>query len=131
MVIKVKDVMATDVVTIDCGAALLDALKLMMERGVKSLVIPPRSDSDAFGILTFTDIAKKVLPGEERLEMLNVYDLMTKPCLCVFEDWNIRYAAKMLTDMNISRAIVSDGKTLQGIISLFDIVKSLSEKIPR
>lgn len=125
---KVKDVMKKDVVTIEGSAPLLDAVNLMLKRSVKSLIIPPRSESDAFGILTFTDIARKVIAGDERLEMLNVFDIMTKPCYGVHADLDIRYAAKMMTSLGISRAIVTDGKKLFGIISMTDLVRSLINK---
>ena len=125
MVTKVKDVMIGDVVTVEGATPLLDALQLMFDRSVKSLVIPPKNEADAFAILTFTDIARKALAEDERLEMLNVFDIMQKPCLYVHEDLDIRHAAKILTSMNISRAVVSDGKQLQGIVSLTDMVKCL------
>lgn len=125
MAATVKDVMKTGVVTVDASAPLLEALKVMHENSVKSVVIPPRHDNDAFGILTFTDIAKKALARDERLEMLNVYDLMTKPCVSVNESWDIRYAARLLTNLNISRAIVTEGRELKGIVSVTDLVKSL------
>jgi len=128
MPVRIKDVMNPNVVTVEATALLMDALELMFAKSVKSLVVPARSESDAFGILTFTDVAKKVLAGDERLEMLNVYDIMTKPCLSVHEDLDIRYAARMMTDLNISRMIVTEGSRLRGIVSLSDLVKSLLKK---
>lgn len=128
MSVKVKDVMNPDVVTIEATAPLMDALELMFEKSVKSLIIPPRDESDAFGILTLTDIAKKAIARDERLEMLNVYDLMSKPCIGVNEDLGVRLAAKLLTDFNISRAVVTDGKSLRGIVSITDLVRSMLKK---
>jgi CBS domain-containing protein len=128
MVIKVKDVMVRDVVTVDVMTPLVDALDLMLEKSIKSLVILPRHDSDAFGILSFTDIARKVLAGDEQIEMLNVYDVMNKPCYNVHVDLDIKYAAKKMTDLNISRLLVTEGNTLLGVISLTDLVRSLVKK---
>ena len=128
MGLRVRDVMIRDVVTIDGAAPLLDGLELMMKRSVKSLVIPPKSDGDAFGILTFTDIARKVIAADERLEMLNIFDVMTKPCITVAESLEIRFAARMMTSLGLSRLIVTDGKTLQGIVSMTDLVRSLVRK---
>ncbi len=124
----VRDVMAADVVTIDAGALLLEALQLMIDKDVKSLVVNPRHEHDAYGILTFTDIAAKAVAADERLEMLNVYDLMTKPAVSVDQQWEIRYAARMLTDLKISRAIVKEGPALLGIVSLTDLVKGALDK---
>ena len=129
MVTKVKDVMIKDVVTIDGMATIMEALQLMTDKNVKSLVITPRSDSDAFGILTFSDIAKEIIAkDEQQINMLNVYDIMSKPCLSVGEELDIKYAARMMTSVNVSRMIVNDGATLKGIISLTDLVKSLAAK---
>ena len=127
MVTKVKDVMIRDVITVEGSTPLMDALQLMFDRSVKSVVIPPKNETDAFAILTFTDIARKALAEDERLEMLNVFDIMQKPCVYVHEDLDIRHAAKILTSLNISRAVVSDGRQLQGIVSLTDMVKCLNK----
>ena len=127
MVTKVKDVMIRDVITVEGATPLMDALQLMLDRSVKSLVIPPKNEADAFAILTFTDVVRKVLAEDERLEMLNVFDIMQKPCLYVHEDLDIRHAAKILTSLKISRVVVSDGKQLQGIVSLTDMVKCLQK----
>ncbi|VAX24426.1 hypothetical protein MNBD_NITROSPINAE01-52 [hydrothermal vent metagenome] len=128
-VTRVKDVMRKDVVTIDGTATIIDALHLMTENSIKSLVITPHSETDAYGIVTFTDIAKKIVASDERIEMLNVFDIMTKPCIAVRGNLNIRYAVKLLTDLNISRAIVVDGDILKGIVSLSDIIKMLTKGI--
>lgn len=125
MVVKVKDVMVSDVITVEAMTPLVDALNLMFEKSVKSLVILPRSDHDAFGILTFQDIARKVIAGNEQVEILNVFDLMSKPCYNVHEELDIKYAAKKMTDIGISRLLVTKGNTLVGIVSLTDLVKSL------
>ncbi len=125
MGVRVRDVMIRDVVTIDGAAPLLEGLELMIKRSVKSLVIPPKADGDAFGILTFTDIARKVLAADERLEMLNIFDVMTKPCITVGESLDIRFAARLMTSLGLSRLIVSDGNSLHGIVSMTDLVRSL------
>ncbi|HEB72649.1 MAG TPA: CBS domain-containing protein [Nitrospirae bacterium] len=129
MVVKVKDVMIENVVTIDAMATMTKALDLMMDKNVKSLVVPPKNESDAFGILTFSDIAKQIIAkDDQQVEMLNVYDIMSKPCYSVGEELDIKYAAAMMTNINVSRMIVIDGSTLKGIVSLTDLVKSLAAK---
>jgi predicted transcriptional regulator len=102
----------------------------MTDKNVKSLVIVPQNESDAFGILTFSDIAKEIIAkDDQQIDMLNVYDIMSKPCYGVCEDLDIKYAARMMTNINVSRMIVNDGATLKGIVSLTDLVKSLAGTI--
>ncbi len=127
MSVQVKDLMVTNVITIDAMAPLMDAMNFMLEKNVKSLIILPRKESDAFGILTFSDIAKKVIAGEEQIEMLNVFDAMSKPCYNVHQHLDIKYAAKKMADIGVSRLLVTEGNSLLGIISLTDLVKSLAD----
>jgi len=121
--------MVEDVVTINGMATMLEALERMIDRNVKSLVIHPNNESDAFGILTFSDIAKEIIAkDDQQIEMLNVYDIMSKPCYSVGEELDIKYAARMMTNINVTRMIVINGSKLKGIVSLTDLVKSLATK---
>lgn len=128
MVVRVKDLMTENVVTIDAMSPLIDAVKLMLEKNIRAVVILPRKDSDAFGILTFKDVAEKIVAGDENIEMLNVFDLMSTPCINVRADLNVKYAAKLMTERHLSRLIVTEGNKLLGIISQTDLVKSLIRK---
>lgn len=128
MIIKVKDRMVTDVVTIDGAATLIEALELMLEKNVKSVVVPPRNSSDAFGMLSFTDIARKVLAEDEQIEMLNVFDVMSKPAYSAEAEWDIKYAARLMINLGVSRVIVTDSGKLAGLVSMSDLVRSLLEE---
>lgn len=46
---QVKDVMVNEVVTISPFATLREAMKLMKERGLKSLVVEKNMPADAYG----------------------------------------------------------------------------------
>jgi len=120
--------MTKEVLTIESSAPLLDALTMMISNRVKSIVIPPRDKSDTFALLTFADIADKVIAADERVESLNVYDLMVKPCVALDEHWNVRHAAKLMSRLRIRRAIVTEGHELRGLLSITDIVATLVEK---
>jgi CBS domain-containing protein len=125
---RVKDIMVTDVVTVEGGVPLLKALDLMYAKKVKSLVVLPRNESEPYGMLTFTDVARHVVVPGEQIELLNVFDVMQKPAISVSKEWDIKYAAKLLTDLGINRALVTNGNRLEGLISLTDIVRSLMTK---
>ncbi|MDH5637079.1 MAG: CBS domain-containing protein [Nitrospinota bacterium] len=126
MVTRVKDMMVTDVVTIDGSATLMEALELMLSRKVKSAVVPPRHDHDAYAIVTFTDIARRVLAEDEQISMLNVFDVMSRPAYSAEGQWDIRYAASMMIHLGVSRLIVTENAKLTGIVSLSDLVRSVS-----
>jgi len=126
LVTKVKEMMITDVVTIDGSGTLMEALELMLARKVKSAVVPPRHDHDPYAIVTFTDIARKVLAEDEQISMLNVFDVMSRPAYSAEAEWDIRYAASMMLRLGVSRLIVTQGGKLAGIVSLSDLVRSVA-----
>jgi len=126
LVTRVKDMMITDVVTIEGSATLMEALELMLARKVKSAVAPPRHDHDPYAIVTFTDIARKVLAEDEQISMLNVFDVMSRPAYSAEPEWDIRYAAAMMVKLGVSKLIVTEGGKLVGIVSLSDLVRSVS-----
>ncbi len=126
MIVRVKDVMVTNVLTIDGMAPLMEGLNMMLSSSVKSIIIKPRHANDAFGILTFTDIAQEVIADDKQeLDLLNVFDVMSKPCMTVQSELDIKYAARLMTRVGVSRMLVVDGNEMLGIVSLTDLVKSL------
>lgn len=121
--IKVSDVMTTTIKTIDATATVADAIEVMRESGVSSLVAERRDASDEYGLVVVSDIAKQVIAENRAPERVNVYEIMTKPVLTVAADMNIRYAVRMLVQFGLSRVLVVDHeRTPVGIATLRDMV---------
>lgn len=59
--VRVSDVMTPSVRTIDRSATVLQAIKDLRQHRVSSLVVERRDETDEFGVVTVTDIAKKVV----------------------------------------------------------------------
>lgn len=121
--IKVADVMTTTIKTIDATATVGDAIAVMREAGVSSLIAERRDASDEYGLVVVSDIAKHVIAENRAPERVNVYEVMTKPVLTVSADMNIRYAVRLLTQFGLSRALVVDEhRAPVGIATLRDMV---------
>ena len=74
--IEVRDVMTSDVPALDAGAALVDAARVMIERGVNHLpVLAP--DGALVGIVTSWDIAKAVACGSTEPAGVMTRDVVT------------------------------------------------------
>jgi CBS domain-containing protein len=117
--------MVTDVVTIDGIATIREALHVMREKRIKSLVVNRRSKDDAYGIVTFYDIIEKVVTRRRQLDMTNVCDIMTKPLLTVSQGLRIKYAAGLMSQFDVKRAVIIKEGELVALISMEDIVYSL------
>lgn len=58
---KARDIMTEDVATIRSSATVAEAVKLLKLKELRSLIVEPRDDGDAYGIVTVTDIVSKVV----------------------------------------------------------------------
>lgn len=120
--VPVKTVMTPTPHIIDGLATVREALDLMREHQVSSIVIDRRDDHDEYGILVVHDIANKIIGDDKSPDRTNVYEIMSKPVLKLDQDMDIKYAARMLTRFRLSRALVTDSGSLVGIVTLRDLV---------
>lgn len=125
----VEEMMVTDVATVSCMATLRDAMDKMRECKVKSLVVEKRHASDAWGIVTYTTILRTVVQEEGDVDLINVYDIASKPAVTVPRQLEVRHAVQMMLDLDIKRVIVSSNNELEGILTMHDIVSAILEKV--
>ena len=119
---RAKDIMETQVVTVDGSATVADAVKLMKEKGVRALIVDRRTDDDAYGILTQRDIVYNIVGERADPKQIQVHEIMTKPLVVVNPDLDVTYVARLLAQQGLSRAPVLFEQKLQGIVSVSDIV---------
>ena len=125
----VEDLMVTDVITVSCMATLREAMDIMRKRRVKSLIVEKRHPGDAWGIVTYTTILRTVVREEGDVDLINVYDIATKPALSVPRQLEVRHAVQMMLDFDIKRVLVASNNELEGILTMNDIVSSILEQV--
>lgn len=113
------------VVTISSLETVRNCLKIMQAKQVKSIIVEKDNAHDAFGIVTYTNILNAIFSQEGDMDLLNVYDIATKPIIQVSSELNIRYAAQMMTNNNVNRLLVTGNGELLGLLSMNDIVTVL------
>lgn len=118
---KVADIMNKKVITIRSFATVADAVKLMREHNLSSLIVDRLDKSDSYGIITKTDIIYKIVARGLDPDQVRVCEIMTKPCIVVNPDLSIKSAAQLFANTGIQRApIIKD--ELLGIISNSDLL---------
>ncbi len=128
-IILVRDVMKEQFNMVDGMATVEDALNTMNHLETKSLIVNKRHDNDEYGMVTLSDIARKVLAEDRPPERVNIYEIMSKPVITVSPDMDIRYCARLFSRFNLSRAPVVDNGQVLGFISFTDmVVKGLRTK---
>ena len=119
--IRVREVMTPAPWVIEGLATARQAVELMREHHVSSLIIDRRHDGDEYGMVTVHDVAGKVIGPDRSQDRMNVYEIMSKPLLTVDVDMDIKYAIRILTRFQLSRALVTKKGSMVGIVTLRDM----------
>jgi signal-transduction protein with cAMP-binding, CBS, and nucleotidyltransferase domain len=121
--VHVGDVMTASLKMIKRTATVDQAIEAMREAGVSSLVVERRDDTDEYGLVAITDIAREVTSRDRPADRVNVYEVMTKPVLSLPPDMRTEYAVRLLVRFKLSRAlVVNHARTPVGIVTLRDMV---------
>ncbi len=121
-IVQAKDIMRRNVVTIDGMATVREAIAKMRSENVTALLVDKRHPKDAWGIITVSDVVRKVIASGSSPDNTNVYEIMTKPVITVPPDMDIRYVARLLHRVGVRKAPVVDRGELLGMISMSDLV---------
>ena len=113
----IRNCMRKDVTEIDGNMDVMSALKTMRKVGDTSLIVKRRDETDEYGMLLFSDIAKKVIAKNRAPERVSVYEIMAKPVLTVRPDMEIRYCARLFENFGISHAPVIENDEIVGAVS--------------
>ena len=120
--VRARDVMITNVPTIDGMATAKEAAALMKEHQVSSILVNKRHEDDAWGLVSVQDLIRDVLIPAKKAEMVNVYEIMTKPIFSVAADMDIRYVARLMQQVNMRRAPVEENGKMIGMVTLPSLV---------
>jgi len=121
---KVEDAMSKPVVTIGEDATILEAVNLMNDRRIGSLVVIV--DGKPAGIFTRSDLMRRVLERGVSLTETKVGDVMSSPIVTVRPNDKVDSAVEVMRENKVTRAVVLDDSRLVGILTQTDIRLRLS-----
>ena len=121
-VVRVRDVMKSEVDVVDGMLTVTEALKTMKYPDTRTLVVNKRFEDDEYGVVMFRDMAKKVLARDQSPNRVNIYEIMSKPVVSVHPDMDIRYCTRLFDRFGLSRAPVLENQKIIGLVSYSDIV---------
>ena len=111
----------TDTINISPGTSVFDALKIMAEKNIGSIVV---MDNDKYlGIVTERDYSRKVILKGKHSDETKVSEIMSDDLPSVKPDDSIEHCMSLMTQRNIRYLPVFDNNKLSGIISMSDVVK--------
>ncbi|MCU7946716.1 MAG: CBS domain-containing protein [Candidatus Thiodiazotropha sp. (ex Cardiolucina cf. quadrata)] len=115
-----------DVVTIDLNASVFEALKLMAEKGIGSLVV--LENGDVAGLFSERDYARNIILKGRTSKETRVEEIMTRHVIVVKPQQSVEECMAIMTEKRVRHLPVMQDEKLVGIISIGDLVKAIIEE---
>jgi len=120
----VRDLLArkgTDVVSIQPTASVLEAARLMNDRGVGGVVVVDE-DNALLGIFTERDILRRVVAAGLPPETTSVADVFTRDIVTCTPDMNVEEIGAIMTTRRVRHLPVVDVLGLHGVVTIGDLL---------
>ena len=119
----VRDIMTTEIITVNALATVAEAVALMKERSFQFLVVKHLNKSTTpCGIISETDVIYKVAAFGHDPKRLRVYEIMQQPCITVTPEMDVASIARLFAQTRVSGAPVIQQGKLIGVVSATDIL---------
>jgi len=115
----VKEAMKTNLAVVDPSITILEAAKLMKKRKIGNVIVV--LDRQPIGILTESDVLKKVVAEGKNPSDVLVKDVMSTPVLTTDPYVSLEKVLDKMNKCNVRRLPVIENDELIGIITLKDI----------
>jgi len=147
--LRVKDIMTKDVVTVTAGTTVMELAKIFAERHLSSLPVIDEGGA-LIGIVTETDLVEQdknlhiptvisifdwviYLESDKKFEKelkkmtgRTVGDIFSNDVVTVSPDTSIADVADLLSSRKINALPVVEGNRLVGIVSRIDLIRSMA-----
>lgn len=147
---RVEEIMTAKLISVDEGASLLDALKMMVAQRVSALIVIDATGAPV-GVLSEGDLMRRAEFGAEKrrprwLEFLigggkaardyalshgrRVEELMTRGVISVEAGAEVGEAVDLMLEKRVRRLLVTRGGEPAGVVSRSDLVRALMRALP-
>ena len=121
----IKNKAVQSIFTISPNATVLEAIKIMADKGVGALVVA--EDEKVVGIFSERDYTRKIALMERTSESTLVSYIMTSKVISVGLNHTVEECLQLMTDRHLRHLPVLDQEKLVGFISIGDLVKAAME----
>lgn len=125
--VLVRDIMTPieELELISAFSGMRELLQMMERNKTRYVIVERSSEFDAYGIVTYTNVLEAIYKQDGDMDLLNVYDLATKPMLQIIPNLDIRYAAQLMINQKVKHICVTWEGNIVGAIAMHDIARVL------
>jgi CBS domain-containing protein len=112
-----------DIISVKPETSVLDAIRLMAEKGIGSLVV--MEDQELLGIMSERDYARKVIIKGRSSESTAVSEIMTANVFTTSSSETVTDCMGVMTEKKIRHLPVVEDNVVIGMISIGDLVEAI------
>jgi isocitrate dehydrogenase len=122
----VGEIMTRMPVIVKASTPVNDAMHVMREHGISSLLIEPGKDG-MWGIMTQRDVVSRIVHANRSPASASVEDIATKPLVTVPVDMSLFECSAQMLESRIRRVVVTQNEVPIGIVSDTDLFRNVEE----
>jgi len=122
MILKIENVMVSDVITVEAEATVRQAVDLMNTHEIGCLIVVDEEEKPV-GILTERDLLRRVLANRKDPVRTKVSQVMSKPLVTVTPHMDLEVAVRLMFKKKIKKLPVVEDGQLVGLVTLTDMVR--------
>lgn len=122
---EILEVKGNILYTVPPETGLLDAINLMTEKDIGSLVV--MNQGLLVGLLSFREVMRAVHANQGSVGQGTVGEHMARDVLTMSPDTDVNEIRRLMLERHARYVPVMDGKVLLGVMSFYDVAKSVLE----
>jgi CBS domain-containing protein len=122
--IAIRQLMTPQLITVEAGTSAIEAAKLMRAHQIGSVFV--QREHRIVGIVTETDIVRKIVAGDRVSYFVPVDQVMSSPVIGIEEHRPITEAADLMEEHRARHLAVTKAGRIVGVVSVRDLLRPVS-----
>ena len=118
----VKDIMTKNPVTVDSDRTVREAVNMMVEKKLGSLMVCKEKTGEIIGIIEEANIVRDVLARDLNPYVVKVKEVMSVPFV-IDEEKSDNEASELMSRHKVRHLAVSSNSKIIGIVSMQDLIR--------
>ncbi|MFQ5509806.1 MAG: cyclic nucleotide-binding/CBS domain-containing protein [Leptospirillia bacterium] len=119
--LTIKDVLTKNVITASLDTKVRELAELMDKKRIGSVFVTSEN-GDVVGIVTESDVVRKVVAGDRIPYVTTAADVMSTPLISINIGENIFQAQELMDKKRVLHLAVKDGEEFVGMVSIRDLI---------
>ena len=122
--VRMRELMKRDLASVEAGQSVYVAANIMRKRRVGSVLV--KHEGEIIGIVTESDIVRKVISVHLVPEYTPVETIMSSPIISIAEETPIFEAASIMEEHHTRHLAVASGHGIVGMVSVRDMLRPVA-----